>query len=103
MLGRLGDFRPALEARKKIWLHYRDVNEAETERTTRPLGLFFWGFTWSLTAWCELRNDFRSFRLDRVVDFRVLEESFKDEPGRTLEDYFRQMNEAHDSYRSQPA
>ena len=103
MLGRLGDFRPALEARQKIWLQYRDVNEAETERITRPLGLFFWGYTWSLTAWCELRNDFRSFRLDRVVEFRVLDENFKDEPGRTLEDYFRKMNEEHERYHSQPA
>ena len=97
MLARLGDIRPALEARNKIWLHYRDVNEAETERVTRPLGLFFWGYTWSLTAWCELRSDFRSFRLDRMVDFRILEDTFADEPGRTLDDYFAAIAHEHES------
>ncbi len=96
MLARLGDIRPALEARNKIWLHYRDVNEAETERVTRPLGLFFWGNTWSLTAWCELRSDFRSFRLDRVVQFRILEDAFQDEPGRTLDDYFTAVAHEHE-------
>ena len=101
MLARLGDIRPALEARNKIWLDYRDVNEAETERVTRPLGLFFWGYTWSLTAWCELRSDFRSFRLDRMVDFRILEDTFADEPGRTLEDYFTAIAAEHSETRGE--
>lgn len=88
VLARLGEFRAAVDARRKLWLHYRDVDEAETERTVRPLGLFFWGTKWTLTAWCELREDFRAFRIDRVVDTRTLEEPFADEPGRTLEDFF---------------
>lgn len=54
----------------------------------RPLGLFFWGSTWSLSAWCELRDNFRSFRLDRVVELRVLEARFVDEPGKLLDDLF---------------
>jgi predicted DNA-binding transcriptional regulator YafY len=98
MLARMGDIRPAIEARRKVWLHYRDVNEAETERVTRPLGLFFWGYTWSLTAWCELRSDFRSFRLDRIVEFRILEEGFQDEPGRTLDDYFDALAAEHERH-----
>jgi predicted DNA-binding transcriptional regulator YafY len=98
MLARMGEIRPAIEARRKVWLHYRDVNEAETERLVRPLGLFFWGYTWSLTAWCELRADFRSFRLDRIVEFRILEDAFQDEPGRTLEDYFAALQAEHERH-----
>jgi predicted DNA-binding transcriptional regulator YafY len=66
-----------------------------TERSVRPLGLFFWGYTWSLAGWCELREDFRSFRLDRIETMRLLDERFADEPGRTLEDYFRRMDHDH--------
>ena len=88
ILARLGDFRAAVDAHRKVWLHYRDVEESETERVVRPLGLFFWGTKWTLTGWCELRSDFRAFRLDRVVESRVLDDSFQDEPGRTLEDFF---------------
>ena len=40
----------------------------------RPIGLFFWGYGWSLAAWCELRTAFRSFRLDRIRALEVLDE-----------------------------
>jgi len=42
--------------------------------------------TWTLAAWCELRNDFRDFRLDRVKSIDMLDDAFVDEPGRTLRD-----------------
>jgi len=51
----------------------------------RPLGVFFWGRTWTLAAWCEMRTDFRNFRLDRIRDATLLDR-FEDEPGRTLKD-----------------
>ena len=57
-----------------------------TERTVRPLGVFFWGRTWTLAAWCELRNDFRNFRLDRANELVTLEQTFDEEPGKTLRD-----------------
>lgn len=41
---------------------------------------------WTLAAWCELRDDFRDFRLDRVKRIELLDEPFADEPGRTLRD-----------------
>jgi predicted DNA-binding transcriptional regulator YafY len=50
------------------------------------LGVFFWERTWTLAAWCELRNDFRNFRLDRAAGPRLLDETFDDEPGKTLRD-----------------
>ena len=55
----------------------------------RPLGCFFWSATWTLATWCELRQDFRSFRIDRVRHFEVLDARFADEPGRRLADPLR--------------
>ena len=54
-----------------------------------PLAVFFWGPTWTLAAWCEARSDFRSFRIDRIVEVALLDETFRDEPGRTLADLQR--------------
>jgi predicted DNA-binding transcriptional regulator YafY len=88
---RLGILREATSSKRKTWLSYRDVSEARSERTVRPLGLSFFGSTWMLTAWCELRDDFRNFRLDRVEGLRLLDEVFRDEPGKTWEDYVRHM------------
>ena len=77
--------REALVASRKIHFTYGDPTGRVTERTVRPLGIFFWGRVWTLAAWCELRTDFRNFRLDRTRDITFLE-AFQDEPGRTLRD-----------------
>lgn len=90
-MSRLAELRAAIDSRRLAWMDYADRNGEQTQRYVRPLGLFFWGTTWSLTAWCELRQDFRDFRLDRIVELRIQESRFVDEPGRTLEDFFRAM------------
>ena len=81
--------REALRARRKMRVKYANATGESTERVVRPLGVFFWGRTWTLAAWCELRNDFRNFRLDRVTEPLLLE-VFTDEPGRTLKDLLTQ-------------
>ena len=87
----LGPLRAAIRERKKVCFGYSDKSEKITRRTVRPLGLFYWGATWSLGAWCELRRDFRNFRLDRMSETQVLAEQFPVERGRTLADFFRKM------------
>ena len=87
----LGTVRAALTEKRKLKLRYQREDEEESDRTILPLGAFFWGRSWTLTAWCELRNDFHNFRLDRVLELRTLDETFTDEPGRTLRDYLRSM------------
>ena len=84
--------REAAQEHRKILLTYSDVSEQVTQRTVRPLGCFYWGKVWTLAAWCETRNGFRSFRLDRMVQVQRLEGTagqFKDESGKTLADYLR--------------
>jgi predicted DNA-binding transcriptional regulator YafY len=100
---RLGLLREAVSEKRKAWLLYRDVGDVETQRTVRPLGLSFWGFTWMCTAWCELRNDFRSFRLDRTRELRILDERFEDEPGKRMEDYLRAMQEEDEAAANGPS
>ena len=81
--------RVATETRRKVRLHYRDLKDATSDRTVRPLGSFYWGAVWTLAAWCETRQDFRNFRVDRIERLQPLDDSFRDEPGRTLADLFR--------------
>lgn len=42
-----------------------------------------------MAAWCEARHDFRSFRIDRIERLDVLDQTFRDEAGRTLADLLR--------------
>ena len=81
--------REALVARRRMRLAYANENGEASERTVRPLGVFFWGKTWTLAAWCEMRVGFRNFRLDRINQ-ATLGARFEDEPGRTLRDMLQQ-------------
>jgi predicted DNA-binding transcriptional regulator YafY len=85
----LADLRGAVKARRKVALDYKDRAAAPSRRVVQPLGVFYWGASWSLGAWCELRRDFRNFRLDRVTALEVLDDTFAAEPGRTLRDFFQ--------------
>jgi predicted DNA-binding transcriptional regulator YafY len=89
---RLQTLREAAQAHRKVSLQYSDATNAQSHRTLWPLGCFYWGKVWTLAAWCENRNAFRSFRLDRMGQLQLLEgvsSQFRDEPGRTLSDYLR--------------
>jgi len=88
---RLQVVREAVQSRHKLQLRYRDVGGDASERTVRPLGCFFWGKVWTLSAWCELRNDFRGFRVDRIDALTPLAERFRDEPGKTLAEMLRRV------------
>ena len=88
---RLEPLRLATEARRPVRLVYVDLQERRSERVVRPLGCFFWGAVWTLAAWCEAREGFRNFRVDRIAELQVLERRFRDEPGKTLADLFRQI------------
>ena len=83
--------RTALAARQKLAIRYRRADGGESARVIRPLGAFFWGKSWTLTAWCELREDFRNFRLDRMQHVEATAEHFEDEPGQGLRDYLRTL------------
>ena len=70
-------------------LHLPRCAGRESERTVRPLCLAYFGPVWLLSAWCELRDDFRTFRLDRIDDFAVPGDRFRHEPGKTLHDFLK--------------
>lgn len=95
----LETMRRSVVAHRKLRLAYADEQGRTSRRLVRPLGCFFWGAAWTLAAWCELRQDFRSFRIDRVRQLEVTEERFRDEPGRTLADLLRAVGADTDTVR----
>lgn len=89
----LGDVREAINRRLRLFLDYSDAAGRTTERIVWPLTLAYWGRTWTLGAWCELRQSFRSFRIDRLSAVRTLTSTFPDEPGKRLQDYFAAVHD----------
>jgi len=79
--------RQAILQRRKLHIEYVDGASRASTRTLHPLALYFWRTTWSVAAWCESREDFRIFRLDRIRSLHMGGEKFEEVPGRTLEDF----------------
>ncbi len=89
---RFESLRQAIKSRRFVFIDYVTEDKRESQRELRPVALHFWGERWTLAAWCELRNAFRMFRLDRMRELRIREETFRDEPGKTIADFLRQID-----------
>ena len=84
---RLDRLERAADTRTRLAIAYRTEDGTDSERTIRPLGLWFWGKVWTLVAWCELRTDFRMFRVDRIGEMEDVG-TFRHEPGKRLQDFY---------------
>lgn len=81
--------RRAIRTHNKVTFQYETIAGKQSKRTVRPLCLAFFGPVWLFTGWCETRQDFRNFRLDRMMRLQIGDERFADEPGKRLIDYLR--------------
>lgn len=88
---KLDTLHTAAQQRRIVLLAYCREDGQPSVRRVHPLALYFWGGTWTLAAWCELRKDFRSFRVDRVEHADSLAENFVPTAGQTLADFLRRI------------
>ncbi len=79
--------RKSIRSRQKLAITYANAQGTRSERVVRPLQMEYWGRVWTATCWCELRQDFRVFRVDRIRSLRVMAELFVEEQGKSLADY----------------
>lgn len=85
--------RRAISDTRVLRFAYTRADGEQTERTVRPLGLYFWGNKWTLAAWCELREDYRSFRPDRMRDVEPTDRTFDTSGDINLTEFLRRMDE----------
>lgn len=69
--------RHAMRKEYKLKIRYADINKQATERIIWPLALGYFEEVRMLAAWCELREDFRHFRTDRMIEATPLKEHFQ--------------------------
>lgn len=68
--------RQAIRTERKLAITYRAPDREETRRTIWPFAVGYFDRTRVVAAWCELREDFRSFRTDRIVRLRVTDRRY---------------------------
>ncbi len=84
--------RNAIRCQKKLKIDYLSLDKQTSSRTVWPLQTEYWGRVWTLSSWCEKRDDFRVFRIDCITTCELAGGYFKNEPGRRLEDYLEKVN-----------
>lgn len=85
--------RRAIREKLKLRITYETLSGRESERIIRPLQTDYWGRVWTCSAWCELRDGFRAFRVDKIMACSFTGESYSDEPGKTIEDYLKHVTD----------
>jgi len=87
--------REAIRSRQKVKIDYTRADGQGSTRIIDPMGLIFWGKVWTLIAWCQLRNDYRTFRLDRINDLNVLADYFETNDSKSLKHFLALQKEKH--------
>ncbi len=85
--------RRAIDDKHRLVMTYDSLKGEQTQRTIWPFLLYFWGNKWTLGAWCELRDGFRSFRVDLIKEATV-GESYPNDPDRSLQAYVDYQRDA---------
>ena len=68
--------RAAIRDRRKLCIAYTDMESRASERTIWPIMIGYTDETRMIAAWCELRQDFRHFRTDRIATLTVHDDRF---------------------------
>jgi predicted DNA-binding transcriptional regulator YafY len=88
----------ALADKKTLNLCYRAAYSKQliNNRIVEPVGLCFYSMAWHLVAFCRLRNDYRDFRLDRIVSLSMGSETYRSREIKSVKDFFqRNLSEYH--------
>ncbi len=83
-----GRIEEAISNNQRLEVSYESINSGLTRRVVEPYFIIFKGRAFYFVAFCLLRNDFRTFRVDRIDQIKLLEEYFLHRPGINARDYF---------------
>lgn len=85
---RLNEIKDALVNKKVLKIRYESKYADEALcREVEPIGLCNYSSRWHLFAWCRLREEYRDFRLDRMLELETTSENFKGKQHLTIGEY----------------
>ena len=70
--------KKAIKNRNKVEIQYNSINSGITKRIIHPAELFCYIDKWYVAAFCELRNEIRLFKLENILEYKVLQELYDD-------------------------
>ena len=95
----LAELRGAIHETRKFSIDYGDEEGRQTRRTIWPLAMAYYVDVTVIAAWCELRCDFRHFRVDRILSARLLDERFPADNGKLMAEWLALQKDRPDQPR----
>jgi len=87
----LAELQNAISGQCIIEIDYQNNNGESSKREVEAIGLIFYAFNWHLIGWCHLRNEYRDFRVSRIVKVRNLDCPFRKKDHMPLSDYMKML------------
>lgn len=93
----LSEIQQAMVSKQVLEIDYQaGYGAPATKRVVEPIGLCNYSRRWHLFGWCRLRSEYRDFRLDRILNLRLSQETFKGKQHISMDEFIRQMNVVND-------
>ena len=83
----LAEIRAAIRDSAKLYISYADQQGRRTNRVIWPIAMAYYVDVTLVGAWCELRADYRNFRVERIQSSKVLDEHFDQDNGRLFREW----------------
>jgi len=93
----LSQLQQAVVHKNIVHLQYRsNMKEETTRRDVEPIGLLYYGSAWHLIGWCQLREDYRDFRVSRMLSVTLDEKTFDPGTHPSIQQYIEQIRASSD-------
>jgi predicted DNA-binding transcriptional regulator YafY len=93
----LSQLQQAVVHKNIVHMQYRsNMKEEVTRRAVEPIGLLHYGSAWHLIGWCQLREDYRDFRLSRIQGVTLDEKTFDPGAHPSIQQYIGQIRASSD-------
>ena len=87
----LSTLQTAISGRTILEVHYKNNSEEVSKREIEAIGLIFYAYNWHLIAWCHVRNDYRDFRVSRILKMRNTNIPFRKADHVDINDYMKAL------------
>jgi len=91
----LADLQNAISSKYIIEIDYQNQNKESSKREVEAIGLVFYAYNWHLIGWCHLRNEYRDFRVSRIIKVRNLEMPYRKTAHMALNEYMKLLPVDH--------
>jgi len=90
-LEHLASIQESITQKQMITIQYKNGKEERSDRKLEPIGLIFYAFSWHLIAWCHLRDDYRDFKVDRILEIRKTGMPFSKDSHMSMTEYSKML------------